>query len=113
MLNRLEIVRGTTNIFQIEVVDANGTAYTLAANERIIFGVKKNAEDDELVFQQTADIVGVGLFKVKIDPEKTECLKCGKYSYDVGLESGEEYFNIIEPSTLVILPNVTFRGCAN
>lgn len=113
MLNRLEIVRGTTNTFQIEVVDVSGTAYNLAANERIIFGVKKNAEDDELIFQQTAEIIGEGLFTVKIAPEKTECLKCGKYSYDVGLESGEEYFNVIEPSTLVILPNVTFRGCAD
>ena len=113
MLNRLEIVRGTTNTFQIEVVDVNGTAYNLGSNERIIFGVKEKAEDEELIFQQTAEVVGEGLFKVRLAPEITEGLKCGKYSYDVGLQKGADYFNIIEPSTFVIVPNVTFRGCAD
>ena len=112
MQNRLEIVRGTTNTIRLEVVDVNGTAYNLDANARIIFGVKEKVEDTELVFQQTAEVVGEGIFEVKIVPENTEGLKCGKYSYDVGLQRGEDYFNIIEPSTLVITPNVTFRGCA-
>lgn len=111
MLNRLEIVRGTTNTIQVEVVDVNGTAYNLGANERIIFGVKEKPEDAALIFTQTAEVVGEGLFKIRIAPEDTENMKCGKYSYDVGLQKGTDYFNIIEPSTLVISPNVTFRGC--
>lgn len=111
MLNRLEIVRGTTNTIQIEVVDVNGTAYNLGANERIIFGVKEKAGDSELLFTKVAEVINEGLFSIKIVPEDTDCLKCGKYSYDVGLQRDLDYFNIIEPSMLVIQPNVTFRGC--
>ena len=113
MLNKLEIIRGTSNTLQIEVVDANGTAYNLGSNEKIVFGVKANVQDEELVFQKTAEIVGEGLFQVKLVPEDTAELKCGRYSYDVGLDNGVDYFNVIEPSAFVISPNVTFRGCAN
>lgn len=111
MLNRIEIVRGTSNTFQIEVVDANGTAYNLASNEKIIFGVKAKAEDTELVFSKTAEAVADGVYSVKLVPEDTQELSCGKYSYDVGLQKGTDYFNIIEPTAFVITPNVTFRGC--
>lgn len=112
MAQRIEIVRGTTNTFEITIVDSVGGPYNLGSNERVVFGVKAKATDEELLISKTAEIVGEGVFKVILCPEDTECLKPGRYSYDVGVEKGADYFNVIEPSPFEIVANVTFRGCA-
>ena len=109
---KIEIVRGTTNTFQINVVDSGGAPYNLGSNERIVFGIKRNPEvEAEQLLVKTADILGEGLFSIKLAPEDTENMKCGKYFYDVGLDKGTDFFNVIEPSPFIIVANVTSRGC--
>ena len=113
MLNKIEIVRGTTNTFELTVIDADGNAYAMAQTEKIIFGVKRKATDTERVITKTAVMLAVGTYSITLEPEDTNCLNCEKYVYDVALESGNHFYNIVEPSLFVILPNVTERGCAN
>lgn len=112
MAQRIEIVRGTTNDFEVSIVDANGGAYTLAANERVVFGIKRNPEIEETpLFTKTAGILGAGLFSIKLCPEDTASLVCGKYYYDVSVDDGTEFHNVIEPNLFILTANVTHRGC--
>lgn len=112
MAQKIEIVRGTTNTFKIAVTDADGREYAPASGETVVFGIKKNPEDMDPLFQITAKIVGTGIFKVDLTPAHTEDLDCGRYWYDVGLQSGEDFYNIIEPNPFIIQPNITARGAS-
>lgn len=113
MTQVIEIVRGTTNTLEINVTDANGVAYTTAAGEKIVFGVKKKPGDTELLIVKTASFVTVGTYLVTLDPDDTANLAYGRYMYDVGLQSGNAFYNIVEPSYFVVTDNVTSRGCAS
>lgn len=109
---KIEIVRGTTNTFQISVVDSSGAPYNLGSGERIVFGIKRNPEKEETpLVAITAEIIGEGLFSVKLCPEHTAPLECGRHFYDVSLDDGTDFFNVIEPSPFNIVANVTHRGC--
>lgn len=109
MAQRIEVVRGTTNTFEISIVDSGGGAYDLGSNEKIMFGIKKKPEDKETIFTITAEIIGSGLFSVKISPSHTENLPFGKYWYDVGLQNGEDFYNVIEANPFEVVPNITSR----
>lgn len=109
-MQKVEIVRGTTNTLQITVMDALGAPYNLGAGERIMFGLKKDPKDKVAFFQKTAEIVDQGLFKVILVPEDTENLSEDMYYYDVGLQSGNDFFNIIPYNPFVVIPNITARG---
>ena len=113
MAQRIEVVRGTTNTFEISVIDSSGGAYALGSGERIFFGIKRKPEDKELIFKKVAEVKGEGLFSVKILPEDTESLNFGQYFYDVGLQQGADYHNIIEPNPFIVLANITSREVAN
>lgn len=110
MRQKIEIVRGTTNTLALSVTDADGNAYTLADGELLIFGVKEKPEDEELLIQKTITDCTDGVAMVELSPDDTIGLKYGRYIYDVGLESGEDYHNIIPASPFVIQPNITKRG---
>jgi hypothetical protein len=112
MVQKIEIIHCTTNTIQVSVSDADGLPYSLAVDEKIVFGLKVKPGDSELLLVKTAYSVGVGLYEIVLRPEDTENLAAGRYSYDVGLDDGKDFFNIVEPSPFVIEPNVTCRGCA-
>lgn len=107
---KIEIVRGTTNTFDIPIKDANGQKYTLAADEKVVFGIKRHLKDAEPVFVKTVTAGSNGVYPVTIVPSDTEDLDPGRYFYDVGLQSGDDYFNVIEPSLFIIQSNVTKWG---
>lgn len=109
MAQKIKIVRGTTNDFEISIVDSEGGAYTVTSGERIVFGIKKNLTDPEPIFEKVAEVNAPGLFGVRVCPEDTEALDCGRYYYDVGLQKGEDFFTVIEPNPFDITPNVTCR----
>lgn len=110
MANKIEIVRGTTNRFSITVTDANDALYELAEGEKLVFGIKRKRSDLDCLVVKTVEVGSGGVYTIDIDPEDTEELEYGTHYYDVGLLSGESYFNIIEPSTFEIVANVTKRG---
>lgn len=111
MVQAIDMVRGTTLPMTLEVTDANGKLYTLGTGERILFGVKKTPGDENPLFVLEAVAQGdAGQYTITVYPENTQDLEPGRYWYDVGLESGGDYFNIIEPSGFTILPNITKKG---
>lgn len=113
MTQKIEIIRGTSNTMRLTVEDSGGNLYNLGSNEKIVFGVKQRPEDPGRVITKTASILGEGLFEVCLCPEDTGGLAPGKYVYDVGLDNGTDFFNVIEYSPFILIPNVTEKGCAN
>lgn len=112
MVNKIRIVRGTTNIFNIVVNDENGAIYKTSNGERVIFGVKRDTDDADFVIKKEAVFsTDEGAYVVTITPDDTIGCMCGAHVYDVGLEAGANFFSIIEPSPFEIEPNVTYRGC--
>jgi hypothetical protein len=98
---------------QVTVCDATGRPYNLGAGEKVVFGIKRvSEEDDAPLVVKVADSIGEGVFSVKLCPEDTADLPCGDYLYDVGLDTGDDFFNVIKPAAFKITKNVTHRGCA-
>lgn len=111
MQTDVEVVRGTTNTFQITVTNANGELYTLGTNEKLLFGVKKNHTDKNYVFVKTVRVGENGVYTVTLHPEDTDLCDCRKYYYDVAIQSGNNFFNIIEASFFHVKKNITCWGC--
>lgn len=112
MRNDVEIVRGTTNTFEITVTNANGEPYILGSGEKLLFGVKKNHTDGRYIFVKTIRLCDKpGVYSVTINPEDTEICDCCKYFYDVAVQSGDNFFNIIEASFFHVKKNITCWGC--
>lgn len=112
MANKVEIVRGTTNTLSITVNDAAGRLYSLVAGEKVVFGIKQREDDTDLIFAKVAVPGTAGAYSVTINPTDTADLECGRYYYDVALQSGNAFHNIIESNHFIIKPNITSWGCA-
>lgn len=113
MVQKVEIVRGTSNTLSIAVTDANGNPYTIVNGETVIFGVKKKVTDEELLIKKAAFVEDSGVYTIRLYPEDTKNMPCGAYCYDVGLQSGENFYNIIETSPFVIHHEITKWGVLN
>ena len=111
MKQPLSIIRGTTQTISIAVMNEDGSAYTLADGETLRFGVKRKPEDDDslcLVKKSlTSDNLDNGLYILTLLPSDTKDLPFGNYYYDVGLQSGNNYYNVIECSDFIIAYNIT------
>ena len=104
------MIRGTTQVFNISVTDANGSPYMLGSGEFLLFGVKAKPEDNEYVVLKPVYSGADGVYTVNIAPEDTINVPYNRYVYDVGVQSGNNYYNIIPTSGFAILPNVTKWG---
>ena len=113
MKTDVEIIRGTTNTFDITVTNAFGELYELGASEQLLFGVKRNYDDKEYIFVKSVRIGSNGVYSVVINPEDTEQCDCCRYYYDVSIQSGDNFFNVIETSSFHICKNITKRGCGS
>lgn len=113
MEQKLSIVRGRTETIHITISDASGNAYVLGNEEKLIFGVKKNYYDASYLIKKTLTIHDVssisGTYILTLKPEDTQYLRCDKYFYDVGLQSGNDYYTVIECSHFILERNVTIR----
>lgn len=94
----LHIIRGTTNAFSLTIEEKNGEPYVLKDGEKIIFGVKYNAENSEYDIVKTltsADVVD-GAYIIKLAPEDTSNLPTERHYCDIGLQTIEgDYYMII------------------
>ena len=110
-MNDISIVRGTTNTLNVTLKDPDGGAYVLADGEVLRFGVKCSHADREYLIRKdltSADYKN-GVYPVTLRPEDTASLPCCGYCYDVGVQSGEDYYNVIECSTLTVARNITSK----
>lgn len=110
MKQDIYIIRGTSNKFSVSVTDATGAPYVLAEGEKLIFGLKQKPTDDVCVLEKPLTGGADGVYTFELTPTDTANLACTRYLYDVGLQSGDKFFNIIEPSTFDVRPNVTKWG---
>ena len=82
----------------------------LGSGEVLLFGVKAKPEDSEYVVLKPVTVGANGVYTVNIAPEDTINVPYNRYVYDVGVQSGNNYYNIIPTSGFAILPNVTKWG---
>ena len=111
MKQNISIVRGTTNVFQIAVQDTSGSPYLLSEGETLIFGVKAKTSDKDYMVHKvlTSDNLLNDTYLVRINPEDTANLSCGRYCYDVGLQRGNDYYMVLPCSDFTIEHNITER----
>lgn len=107
----IEIVRGTSNSFGIELMNGDGNPYTLAEGQSLVFGLKRNERDSETIFKKIISEYINEAYYLEISPADTMELDVGQYYYDVGLQEGDsDFYNVIECSPFRITPNVTKLG---
>lgn len=113
MSKTIEIIRGTTNTFDIALKDEAGEFYTLKAGEVLRFGVKvrANLTEYKLTKELTAENINEAgdAYVLTLRPEDTADMAFMRYCYDVGLQSGADYFNVIPCSDFVVHHNITCR----
>lgn len=105
----INIIRGTTNDLSLSIEDENGEQYTLQDGEKIIFGVKSNAENSDYDIVKTltsADMVD-GICTIKLTPADTAELAFGRYYFDIGLQTADDYYMIVPCDEFYICKAVT------
>lgn len=104
----ITMIRGTSAAFGVAVTDEGGNAYTLQSGETLRFGIKTTPTDANYIIVKdfsTQDSEGNYVFS--LDPADTENLSFGAYWYDIGLQSGGDYWNVIPASAFNLAYNVT------
>lgn len=109
MKQPIRMIRGTTQLINITVNNIDGSTYALADGEILRFGLKKLPEDDKCVVEKelTNANLDEGVYVLTLLPNDTLGLDFGTYYYDVGLQSGTTYINVIECSEFTIGYNIT------
>lgn len=110
MKSDISITRGRTYMFDICVKDSEGEPYVLQSDEKLIFGIKKLYTDPIYIFKKILtidDATDTGVYSLKIEPKDTLRLICGAYCFDVGMKREDDYFSVIDYSTLILEKNVT------
>lgn len=103
----IKIVRGTTNSFSVQITDGD-QPYQLQSGEIIRFGVKSLPTNTAYIFSKTVTQANEDdEYVFTISPTDTASLDFGSYWYDIGLQSGADYFNIIPASPFEVAYNVT------
>lgn len=108
----INIIRGTTNDLSLNIENEKGEQYTLQDGEKIIFGVKENAENSDYNIVKTltsadADVVD-GICTIKLTPTDTAELSFGRYYFDIGLQTANgDYYMIVPCDEFYICKAVT------
>ena len=75
MVQPIEMIRGTTNVFHITITDAEGYPYPLKDGEKLHFGVKQNTKDKDLLISKIVTSGTDGIYAVEIAPGDTAALE--------------------------------------
>ena len=88
----------------------NDAPYMLSKNEYVRFGVKEAGYTSRILIDKkftSADQDKDGNIEIKIKPQETISWPVKTYKYDIGLQSGEDYFVIIPESDFILTQNIT------
>lgn len=103
----LHMVRGTTMTLEIELTAEDGQPYVMLQGDVVRFGVKQAPGVGVYRILKETGTLTDGIGTVQITPEDTERMEPGRYAYDIGLQSGDDYFMAVGWSDFVLEPNVT------
>lgn len=114
MKQLIKMVRGTDHTIVIALTnDDSEEQYEMAANEMIVFTVKRCKNDDNALIERRvtgSEVNDDGLYVVSIIPSDTIDLKPDRYYYDIGfLNSSGEFTMLVESSPFVIASNISVR----
>lgn len=108
----INIIRGTTNDLSLSIEDENGEQYTLQDGEKIIFGVKSNAENSDYDIVKTltsADMVD-NAYTIKLIPDDTLGLPFGQYYFDIGLQTADgDYYMVVPCDEFCVCKAITAK----
>lgn len=112
VMQPIAIVRGTTNSFVLTVKDeSTGDEYELLTGEFFRFGVKLDPTDANYAIVKTVSSKNANdEYEIKLSPDDTIGIPFGTYYYDVGMQSGVDYYPIIKTSPFELCANVTKWG---
>lgn len=100
----IKLTRGDTARIAITINNLLNQEYSIGKEDSLTLTIKKKVKDVEPLLQKI--VKGTTLFHIK--PEDTNNCSFGKYVYDVQLTlSNGDVYTIIEPSSFVILSEVT------
>ena len=101
--NNIFMTRGDTVSLRVELVDYEGDPYYLKDGDVAIFRMKRCACNDKLLIEKEMDVNEDGEVFLCLDPEDTEFLKFGLYSYEIEVVTAEDYhFTVIDNGTIEI-----------
>lgn len=111
MNQTIHIVRGTTESIDIILSNADGGTYSLQSDELLRFGVKASADHTDYVLVKELTSVDINTsgsaYTLTLKPSDTEGMDFTRYCYDVGLQSGDNYYNVIPCSGFIVEPSIT------
>ena len=110
MSYQIEMVRGTTSVQLIRLIEGS-SPYILSDDEYLRFGVKEAGYNKRLLinkkFTAKDQDKNTGFIEFSIMPNETASWPVKTYKYDIGLQSGQDYFIIIPESDLILRQNIT------
>lgn len=114
MKQNISVVKARTHKLKIKLTNSDGLPYELAQGEKLIFGVKKSFCDTNYAIVKTitnSSALGTGVYSFELTPADTESLfPDTMYFYDIGLDSGDSYYSVINASRFYLEGNVTKKG---
>ncbi len=108
----LFMVRGTTYPISVVLTNEIDGSRPLVEGELLRFGIKKRREDEQCVVTKELDSTSVNEgteseYIFVLSPIDTKELPAGRYYYDIGLQNGGEYINVVPCSEFHIMHNIT------
>jgi hypothetical protein len=114
--NQIEILRGASKIYELEVLDGEGNAVDLTG-ARVILTVKCKLEDVDSIIQKDSDVGATqidithpleGKAEIKFVPSDTNTMNTGEYIFDVWVVLTSGVSNaVINPSPFIVKAGVT------
>lgn len=105
---KIEIPKGTTFRAVILLTYEDGTPYTYTSGDVMRFGVKAEDLSGSLLIEKTLSYdSGEGGFVLELSPSDTSDFSIGTYLYDIGLESGNDYFMAVKCDEFIVGRAVT------
>lgn len=102
--NKISMTRGDTLKCKINVTGADGQPYEPGPEDKILFAVKRNAEEKECLF--TVDVPSDTCI-LHIKPEDTKNLDFGTYKYDMSITlSNGDVHTFIEVTDLTLTEEI-------
>lgn len=109
---KLEITRGTTMSFLLTIQNDDGTDYTLADDEKIIFGVKLEPEKGDYLIKKiiTTENAQSNGYIISLKPEDTQQMDFKDYRYDIGLQTADgDYYMLVSCNQFIVNKAVTAK----